>query len=313
MKAYVTLTSFANNKEAMGLLSMIANQIVVRSETERPKKEELKNLVSKYDILIIGVKEKMDLEVFNSASKLKYLLTLSIGVDHIDPVFFDTSKIKVISCSTANIQTVAEFVFAKILSSTKSFEECNTAFLNESGREGIKNMPSELSSKTIGVIGAGRIAQKFFEISSVFNFKKLCWTFHPELHNDMVDNYNINFVTLDYLMENSDYVVILIPYSQETKELISADLLKRAKHNVKIINVSRVGIINMEAFSVLVKNGKFSGSHIDCFFDEISKNSINIFKDSISFSPHVAGISVESRKRMSYEVAVKLFEEVNNA
>lgn len=310
MKAYVALTSFANNKMAMDLLHSVSDEVVIRTEVERPNKKELLTLVTQYEIIIIGVKEKMDADVYKASTKLKYLCTLSIGLDHIDNAFFDSETIEVISCSDANVHTVAEFVFAYLLSNMKSFGECNEAFIKRTGREGIKNMPSEISSKTVGVIGAGRISTKFFEITNEFSFKKLCWTFRPEQHDDLALDYGVEFVDLQYLCKNSDYIIVLIPYSNRTEKLLSASLLAEAKSTAKIINVSRMNIMDVSFFLDKVKEGEFAGSLIDCFPEEITKDQIACADGKISFSPHVAGISIESRKRMSGEIATKLVKVV---
>jgi D-3-phosphoglycerate dehydrogenase len=306
MKAYVALASFAANKKAMDLLTSVTNEIVVRAESDRPNKEELISLVADYDILIIGVKEKMDADVYKASSRLKYLCTLSIGTDHIEESFFKSDTIKVIACTDANVYTVAEFVFSYILSDLKSFNECNHAFLSRTGREGIKNMPTEISSKTVGVIGAGRIATKFFEITNALSFKKLCWTFRPEQHQTLTSDYKVEFTDLQTLFEQSDYIAIIIPSSEKTQGLISISLLEAAKESAKIINISRMNIMDIGAFFNAVNSGKFERSLIDCFSDEISDEQLNQVNGKISFSPHVAGISVESRKRMSGEVAERL-------
>ena len=308
MKAYVALGSFAANKDAMNLLAKVANEIVVRKEVERPNKEELLGLVKDFDILIIGVKEKMDYDVFKACDKLKYLCTLSIGTDHINNAFFETENIKVVACTDANVMTVAEFVFAYIISDMKSFTECNNAFLNRTGRDGISRMPSEMSSKTIGVIGAGKIAYKFFEITQTFEYAKYCWTFHPENHSTLSEKYGVEFTTLSTLFKESDYILILIPYSEKTHFLISKELLTQSKAATKFVNISRMNIIDNDDFFDKINDGYFHNSLIDCFPDEISDEQIKKISGKINLAPHVAGISVESRKRMSNEVAEKLVE-----
>jgi phosphoglycerate dehydrogenase-like enzyme len=310
MKAYIGLTSFANNKKAMELLSSITNEVVVRTETNRPNKDELISLVASYDILIIGIKEKMDEDVFEASTQLKYLCTLSIGTDHIDEAFFNSDAIKVVACTNANVHTVAEFVFAYVLSDMKSFNECNTAFINRTGRDGIKNMPSEMSSKTVGVIGAGRIATKFFEITNSLSYTKLCWTFNPEQHQDLSSSYGVKFADLQSIFTDSDYILIIIPASDKTEGLVSSALLSSARQTAKIINISRMNIVDIPAFINAVGGGKFEGSLIDCFSEEISDEQLSQLNGKVTLSPHVAGISVESRKRMSGEIAEKLVKEV---
>jgi phosphoglycerate dehydrogenase-like enzyme len=85
-----------------------------------------------------------------------------------------------------------------------------------------------------------------------------------------------------------------------------SSLLKFAKLTAKIINVSRMNILDITAFFSEVKDGKFEGSLFDCFPEEITDEQMDQVKSKISFSPHIAGISVESRERMSREIAEKL-------
>ena len=312
MNAYVALSSFAANKNAMSLLAQVADEIVVRKEIERPNKEELLGLVKDFDILIIGVKEKMDYDVFKACTRLKYLCTLSIGTDHINNAFFEAENVKVIACTDANVMTVAEFVFAYVISDMKSFAECNNAFLNRTGRDGICQMPSEMSSKTIGVIGAGKIAYKFFEITQSFEYTKYCWTLHPENHSILSEKYGVKFTALSAILEESDYILILIPYSDKTHFLISKELLAQSKSTAKFVNISRMNIIDNDAFFDKINTGYFHNSLIDCFPDEISDEQLEKISEKINLSPHVAGISVESRKRMSNEVAEKLVETIKS-
>ncbi len=311
MNAYVALGSFAANKNAMNLLAKVANEIVVRKEVERPNKEELLGLVTDFDILIIGVKEKMDYDIFKACTRLKYLCTLSIGTDHINNAFFETDSINVVACTDANVITVAEFVFAYVVSDTKSFAECNAAFLNRTGRDGISQMPSEMSSKIIGVIGAGNIAYKFFEITQTFKYKKFCWTINPQNHTILSDKYEVVFTDLSTILKESDYILILIPYSEKTHFLISKELLSQSKATTKFVNISRMNIIDNDAFFDKINKGCFHNSLIDCFSDEISDEQLEKISGKINLSPHVAGISVESRKRMSYEVAEKLVKTIS--
>lgn len=115
---------------------------------------------------------------------------------------------------------------------------------------------------------------------------------------------------MESLCKSSDYIIVLIPYSDKTEKLLSASLLAQAKPTAKIINASRMNIMDVPCFLEQVKMGKFGGSLIDCFPDEITEEQIESINGKISFSPHVAGISVESRKRMSGEIAEKIVEVV---
>ena len=302
MKAYIIFRDYKNFPEGMAFLRQAADEIDVRETEDRPDKEELKRLVGEYDILVIGMKESMDEEVFEHATRLKFLCTSSIGTDHINKKFFESDKIKVINVSHANVISVAEFVLAFVMSDIKYFGVGHRSFVAGTDRAGMPSLPREMSSMTIGVVGAGKIAYKFFELIKPFDPKLLCWTFHPEKHEDL----GVDFVSLEQLFQESDYVVVLVPLSEDTDKLVSAELLSMAKHDTKLVNVSRMGVVDNEAFRDAVLSGKFHGSLLDALNSEIDANIAKAIIPHIKFSPHVAGVSEEAQVRIFTEIMEKL-------
>lgn len=309
MRAYIIFKDYQNFPEGMEFLRQAADEIVVRQTNDRPNKDELKKLVAEYEIMVIGMKEDMDDEVFEQATKLKYLCTSSIGTDHISKKFFESDKIKVINVSHANVFSVAEFVLAYIISNIKLFEAGHKAFADGTDRIGMPHLPQELSSMTIGAIGAGKIATKFIELIKPFNPNILCWTPHPNKHQDL-SALGAKFVSLEKLFEESDYVPIFLPLTSNTKHLVSKELLSMAKPNAKIINVSRMGIVDNMAFKDMVLSGKFHGSLIDALNSEIDRDIAEPILPYIQFMPHVAGVSEEAQIRIFTEIMKKLVKAV---
>ena len=309
MKAYIIFKDYQNFSEGMGFLHKIADKIVIRQTNERPNKEELKKLVSEYDIIVIGMKESMDDEVFEHATRLKYLCTSSIGTDHISKKFFESDNIEVINVSQANVISVAEYALAYIIGDMKYFDIGHRAFTNKTDRPGMPSLPREMSSMTIGVVGAGKIATKFFELTKPFNSKLLCWTPNPDKHKDL-KTLGIEFVSKEQLFKQADYILILIPLTPDTKKLISKELLIKTKPNAKLINVSRMDIIDNHALKEMVLAGKFHGSLIDALNSEIDRNIAEPMLPYIKITPHVAGVSEEAQIRIFTEIMEKLVKAI---
>ena len=245
-------------------------------------------------------------KVFANSKRLKYICTLSIGTDHICQEFLKSNKIRVINSPTANVISVAEYIFAYIIQNLKDFNMANKAYRNGTGREGLNHIPFELSSQTIGVVGAGKIAYRFFELLNPFNPKCYCWTFHPENHHNL-NKFRVKFIELDELFRKSDFLVIAIPLSEKTNKIIDQKYLSILRKDACIISISRVDVMDIAVFLKLSSEGYFSGSLIDCFPGEVEvkNNEIN----NICFSPHIAGISRESRLRMALEIVEELIKQ----
>ncbi|MCI8587191.1 MAG: hypothetical protein HFJ49_01100, partial [Clostridia bacterium] len=113
------------DKKACEILRNAGIQLELSNCEERPNKEELLKLLKDYDILIIGVREKMTKDMLYKIDKKKIIATLSIGVDHIDKSFFESDLINIINCQTSNVISVAEHIFALILGLKKRIIEAN--------------------------------------------------------------------------------------------------------------------------------------------------------------------------------------------
>ena len=113
------------DKKACEILTNAGIQLELSTSEERPNKEELLKVLNDYDILIIGVKERLTEDMLKAISNKKIIATLSIGVDHIDNSFFESNLIKVINCQTSNVISVAEHIFSLILSLKKRIIEAN--------------------------------------------------------------------------------------------------------------------------------------------------------------------------------------------
>lgn len=113
LKAYSVFKDL--DSKACEIIRNSGIQLELSTFAERPNKEQLSQLLNDYDILIIGVKEKLTEDVLVKINKKKIIATLSIGVDYIDKRFFESDLIKIINCQTSNVISVSEHIFALIL------------------------------------------------------------------------------------------------------------------------------------------------------------------------------------------------------
>jgi phosphoglycerate dehydrogenase-like enzyme len=232
------------DKKACEILRNAGIQLELSNCEERPNKEELLKLLKDYDILIIGVREKMTKDMLYKIDKKKIIATLSIGVDHIDKSFFESDLINIINCQTSNVISVAEHIFALILSLKKRVIEANEIAMRGGTKKDLSARSNDINNSSIGIIGAGKISREVIKIAKVFNMKIYCNTLNPEKHKDLLEQ-GVEFLSLDTLLSNSDIITVNIPLNEENNNLISKDKIRLMKKSATFINTSRAEILDM--------------------------------------------------------------------
>lgn len=294
------------DKKAYEILTNAGIQLELSTCEERPNKEELLKLLNDYDILIIGVREKLTEDMLKGIINKKGIATLSIGVDHIDNSFFESNLIEVINCQKSNVISVAEHIFSLILSLKKRIIEANDIAMNGGTKKDLSMRSNDISNSTIGIIGAVKISQEVIKIANVFNMKIYCNTLNPEKHKDLLEQ-GVEFLSLDELLSNSDIITVNIPLNKENKNLISKDKIRLMKKTTTFINTSRAEIVDMnELIRYANENATFNvGLDIDA---ENYKELLNTKRNNVIVTPHIAGITKEAIKRMDVELANSIRE-----
>ena len=160
---------------------------------------------------------------------------------------------------------------------------------------------SNINGKTIGLIGAGKISQRMVDIANIFNMPILCYTEHPENHEDLIRK-GVKFVELDELLQNSDIINVSVPLTNKTNNLISRDKVELLKKNATFINTSRTGVTDVQALVEFAdKNPSFYlGLDID-----VGEYTDLLFKrrNNVVVTPHIAGCTDDAIKRQYIECA----------
>ena len=307
LKAYSVFKDL--DKNACEILRNNGIQLELSDCEERPNKEELIRLLNDYDILIIGVREKLTEDMLRVINNKKIIATLSIGIDHIDNSFFESDLIKVINCKTSNVISVAEHIFALILGLKKRIVEANEISIKGGTKRDLSERSNDISNSSIGIIGAGKISREVIEIAKVFNMRIYCNTLNPEKHQDLLKE-GVEFVDLDKLLNISDIVTVNIPLNEESKNLISKDKIRLMKKTATFINTSRAEIVDMEELIKYAdENDTFNvGLDIDA---ENYKEMLRTKRNNVIVTPHIAGVTKEAIERMDVELANNIIESIN--
>lgn len=300
MKAYSIFDDFGE-EPAMVLTKAGIHLDIHPHDTPRPDIKQLKNILEEYDCVIIGTSQKINADMFENISSPKIIATASVGLDHIIVPEDKKELVKIFNTPIANAQSVAEFTIGCALMCCKRITAGAALYAQGKDNKALVQKPEDLYGKTIGIIGAGNISIRIMEYARFFKMNVLCWTVHPENHEDLLEK-KIVFVSIQELVKRSDVISVNLPNNHGTKGLISSALVEQMKNNAIFISISRLETIDLDA--LILKAEKNSGFYV-CVDIDVDETVVSKLKklNNIILTPHIGGGTIEARKRMFAEVA----------
>jgi D-lactate dehydrogenase len=226
------------------------------------------------EVLSVFVSSTVSRAMIETMPNLKCIATRSMGFDHIDKEAAKERGIAVVYVPSYGTRTVAEFAFALILAlSRKAYAAYD--LLRSEGSVDVKRFEGfDLSGKTIGVVGTGKIGKNMARIAKGFNMNVLlCDTFHDDAFAQEI---GCSYFSLDETVAQSDIVSLHVPLMPATKHMINAQILARFKRGSMLINTARGGLIETRALVEALNAGVLGSAGLDviegekALFDEMS-------------------------------------------
>lgn len=261
---------------------------IVCNETGKKLSEVEQHEMIKDAYAIVAGTEKYDAAMLEGCDDLKVIIRFGVGVDNFD---LDEIRRKKIYLGTiANHNAVAEFTLTLILSVMKSLPLYDTEVRNGGwGRFRMK----ELSGKTVGIIGFGRIGRRLAELLTGFGCRIL--SYDPYQDKNVAKSLNTELVSLDKLLSVSDVISLHMPLTEETRHIINLETIAKMKDGVYFVNTSRGGLVDEKALVESLKSGKIAGAGLDVFEKEpVSPNNPLFTLDNDVLAPHVSALSIET-------------------
>ena len=257
-------------------------------------------------------------DIIDNCPSLKIIGRGGVGMDNIDVEYAKSKGLQVINTPAASSKSVAELVFSHLFSCVRFLHESNRSMPLD-GDSKFKDLKkayakgTELSGKTLGIIGFGRIGQEVAKIGIGIGMNII---FFDKLNNEVSltlnffdgqsKTFNLSSSSYEDLLNSSDFITVHIPASY--KYIIDSNEFTQMKNGVGILNLSRGGILNEEELLKNIETGKVSFSCIDTFENE-PKPSIKILMNSnISLTPHIGAATNEAQDRIGVELADKINE-----
>jgi len=273
-----------------------------------PPKNVIIDKVKDVDALGSLLSDKIDIEVFNAAPKLKIVSQLAVGFDNIDITEATKRGIYVTNTPEVLTDTTADFAWSLLMAVARRIVEADKYV--RTGQWKVSWHPAMLAGRdihhaTIGVVGAGRIGYAVAQRAKGFDMKILFYDVvpRPEIEKDL----GAKKVDMDTLLKESDFVSIHVPLMKETHHLINAEKLKLMKKTAYLVNNSRGPVVDEKALYEALKKGQIAGAGLDVFEQEPTPLDNPLLKlDNVVVAPHISSASLETRSKMSEMVAENL-------
>lgn len=293
---YKILVADGLEKEAIERLKDLGFEVV----EEHHSQEELGDILRDFDAIVIRSATKIKKDVINKAIKggrLKLIIRGGVGVDNIDVAYALENGIQVMNTPNASSSSVAELALGHMFALARFINISNVTMRNgEWNKKKYKGI--ELSGKTLGIIGMGRIGRELSKKASALGMKIIYFDGLGVI-NDL-DQYE--YRNFEELLKESDFISLHVPYDESVGSLIGSNELSQMKDGSYIINCSRGKVVDENALLEALSGGKIAGAGIDVFEEEPTHNDKLLSHPKVSATPHIGAATKEAQQRIGTEV-----------
>lgn len=290
-------------------------------DTTTIPQEELMNKLNGYDAILVRSATKVRQELIDASPNLKLIGRGGVGLDNIDVDYAKSKGIEVINTPAASSNSVAELVFAHLLSCIRFLNKTNrematTSFSQFKELKKATSKGQELYGKTIGIIGFGRIGREtariaigagmnvvahdaFIEGDSV----SVTLNLHPSLNQNNLE-VQVPLVSKEALLQQSDFVSLHVPGGGQT--VIGESEFAIMKPGSVLINCARGGVVDEKAMVAALESGHLAAAGVDVFEIEPPVYMDFFTRENVSLSPHIGAATTEAQARIGEELAQKI-------
>jgi D-3-phosphoglycerate dehydrogenase len=250
--------------------------------------------------VLIRSATKVDAEAIAAAPNLRVVARAGVGLDNVDVKAATTAGVMVVNAPTSNIISAAELTIGHILSLARHIP-AGHASLSAGEWKRSAYTGTELYEKTVGIIGLGRIGALITARLQAFGVEVIAYD--PFITSARAQQLGVQTVSLDELLERSDFVTIHMPRTPETVGMIGAEQLAKMKNTAYIVNVARGGLIDEQALHDALVSGEIAGAALDVFVQEPPKESPLIGLPNLIATPHLGGSTDDAQEKAGVSVA----------
>jgi len=265
--------------------------------------------IQKYAALLVRGRTKVTADVIAAAPNLKVIGRAGVGVDNVDLAAAQKQGITVVNTPTATTNAVAEHTLALMLSLVRLIPKADSTM--KSGQWEKKQLQgSELSGKTLGVIGLGNIGAAVAQRAAAFGMKVI--GYDPMFSDYEMRQRGADPLPIVDLYAQADMITLHIPLNPKTRGLIDGDAISQMKRGVRIICAARGGVIDETALLSALESGQVAGAALDVFIEEPPGLTALVSHPQVVATPHIRAQTAEAQQRAARDLAEEVIAAVND-
>ena len=266
--------------------------------------EKLLELVKDVQAIAVRSETKITAEVLAAAPLLKVVGRAGVGVDNVDVDAATERGVIVMNTPSGNTIATAELTFTHILCGARPVPQAAASM--RAGQWDRKSFSGlELSRKVLGIVGLGRIGSEVAKRAQAFGMKVVAYD--PYLAPVRAKAMQIDAVTLDELLAQSNYITVHMPLTDDTKYMIDEAAFAKTKKGVRIFNCARGGIIKEAALLAALKSGQVAAAGLDVYEDEPLAADSELRKlPNVVLTPHLGASTAEAQDAVGVEIAEQI-------
>ncbi|HPR62654.1 MAG TPA: D-2-hydroxyacid dehydrogenase [Thermoanaerobaculia bacterium] len=265
--------------------------------------EELLPALSGFEAVVVRSATKIRKDAIDAADALKVVVRGGVGVDNIDVAYAREKGVEVRNTPAASSDSVAELAVGMMFALARQIGAADRS-MREEKWEKKKFKGIELSGKTLGVIGIGRIGLASARRAHALGMSVVAY----DAFINQVSEPFVSMVSLEELLERSHFITLHIPFDPTTGAVLGAAEFSKMKDGVYIINCARGGVVDEPALLEALNSGKVAGAGIDVYAKEPTENWNLVKHPSVICTPHIGASTREGQARVGGEVADILIE-----
>lgn len=256
--------------------------------------------IADYDGLAIRSATRVSADVLAAATRLQVVGRAGIGVDNVDIPAATQRGVVVMNTPFGNSITTAEHAVAMMFALARQVPEADRS--TQQGRwEKSRFMGSELTGKTLGVIGCGNIGA--IVCDRALGLKMKVVAFDPFLSDDRAADLGVERVDLDMLLGRADFITLHTPLTDQTRGIINAAAIAKMKQGARLINCARGGLVVEADLKAALDSGHLAGAALDVFAEEPAQANPLFGTPGLVATPHLGASTAEAQENVALQVA----------
>lgn len=266
---------------------------------------ELIKVIGDYDGLVVRSATKVNANVLKHATKMRLIGRAGVGVDNIDVKEATKHGIMVMNTPGGNTVSTAQLAVSLLANLARQIPAADMSI--KAGKWDRKTfMGVEMSGKTLGVIGCGRIGQVVASCASTMGMNVI--GYDPVMSAQAFKDAGIQRAELDDIWAKCDFITLHTPLTPETANIINDASLEKCKQGVRIINCARGGIVDEAALLRGLQSGKVAGAALDVYSSEPPKEHLKplLAHPNLVCTPHLGASTDEAQVNVARDIAVQM-------